>query len=75
MWYSIQVSDPPVHLGLGTLDTNRTVRDDYIYFSLYLRVSWNPVVAFGFGFDPTTLITALYVGPVSIYIGRNDFTI
>ena len=42
---------------------------EYLYHSRWLRVAWNGVVAFGFGFDPSQMIVGLYLGPWSVFIG------
>jgi hypothetical protein len=45
--------------------------DDYIVNTTWLRVSWNDCIAIGCGFDPSSLVFGMYIGPISVFVGYN----
>ena len=47
------------------------MENEYLLNTTWLRVSWNDVIAVGFGFDPESLVFGIYVGPVSVFVGYN----
>ena len=44
----------------------------YIFYSRWARIAWNGVLAIGVGLDPQSLVIALYLGPVSVYLGYSE---